>query len=113
MTFRRGDLVAYGGRAGRIAGVESVVAAGACLEAFVVDLTATPGACIRLPVDQAPAKLERISAAQARALDANPVAPIWRRRSKLQKAKADELRKERLVELGRLSGLARARKRKP
>lgn len=111
MTFRSGELVAYGGRAGRVAGVESVVAAGARLDALVVALTATPGACIRLPVDQAPAKLERITAAQAAMLDANPVAPIIGRRSKLQKAKANALRSERLAELGRLSGLARARKR--
>ncbi len=112
MTFRSGDFVAYGGRAGRIAGVESVTAAGARVDALVVALTATPGAVIRLPVDQAPDKLQRISAAQARAMDANPVEPIWRKRNKLQRAKADAARKERLAEMGRLSGLARARKRR-
>jgi hypothetical protein len=111
MTFRSGDFVAYGGRAGRIAGVESVIAAGARLDTFVVALTATPGAVIRLPVDQAADKLQRISAAQAAMLDANPVAPIIGRQSKLQRAKQDAAKKERLAEMGRLSGLARARKR--
>lgn len=111
MKFRSGDFVSYLGRAGRVCGVESVGAAGASLDVLAIELTASPGAMVRVPMKRAQKHVQRISAAQANALDANPIIPVFRALTKMQRAHKEEARRERLAEFGRQGGLTKAKKR--
>jgi hypothetical protein len=114
MTFRRGEFVSYGGRAGRVHGVESVDVAGVRLDALTIVHTGSPRAVVHVPLRRAANAVKRITEAQAMAMDECIEAPVTMRKTRLQKAaqqnKLTAIR-ERMAEFGRLGGLTKAKNR--
>ncbi len=113
MTFKRGSLVSYGGRAAEVQGVQPfTLPSGRSIDCLVLLYTAQPRGIARIPVERVADNVQRITAKQAAAMDANPVSPVFRILSKAQRAKSEAERLQRQADFGRNGGLTKARNRK-
>lgn len=88
MRFEPGEFVSYGGRSGRVRGIESVRAAGIASDVLVIALSWPPSATMRVPVAKAGAEVKRISEAEAEAMLADiPMAQTLMQQS-MERARA-------------------------
>lgn len=110
MMPQAGDFVAYGGRAGRVRGFETVDPVGLCL---AIALTAQTRGVVLVPAHRAAETVERITEAQAIIFDENPMPIMTFGQNRMQRVRAVKARKhaERMADLGRLGGLTKARNR--
>lgn len=110
--FRKGAFVAYGGRAGRIRGVEPIAVEGSCIDAIAIDLTSRPGGVAFVPLSRARAQVVPISEGEARDMDqALTDRSLDTSRRHLGARTSPSLsRNARLAEYGRLGGLTKFRK---
>lgn len=110
MTFKRGSLVAYAGRAAVVQGVMPfTLPSGRAIDCLVLLYTAAPRGVVRVPVDRVAEAVRAISKREAEHLDANVQPARTHAQNKLQKARAAAAAKA--ADYGRMGGLTKARGR--
>lgn len=98
-AIKTGGLVAYGGRAGRVRGIETVRAAGVAVEALAIEHTGSPRGVVFVPLPNVGDAVQPISEAQAAALDADvrPACSKWGKAARRVGAKGAAVLKARAV----------------